>query len=190
MFQSSHQCIFTRFLFLSVFLPSSLFIHLPRAAEERKQACSGVDPPQRSKRDCVERGKPREGSRGGRCKASATVTYPLAECYLSSSEEVPFTEQWSPDFKDLLRSGYWLASVSNCTLYTLDLLSSFQKVKVISPGFSRQAFAKLLEQRAKCGGRSGHINFEKAASGFPALQDQNNETFSQCHACSSSCHKV
>lgn len=55
--------------------------------------------------------------------------------------------------KDLLRSGYWPASITNSTLYTLDLLSSFKELKIISPGFSRQAFAKLLEHRTKCGGR-------------------------------------
>lgn len=62
-------------------------------------------------------------------------------------------QQWTPDLKDLLRSGYWPASVNNSTLYTLDLLSSLQELKIISPGFSRQAFAKLLEHRTKCGGR-------------------------------------
>ncbi|KAI4803000.1 hypothetical protein KUCAC02_006563 [Chaenocephalus aceratus] len=45
---------------------------------------------------------------------------------------------------------YWILA----TLYTLDLLSSFEELKVISPGFSRQAFAKLLEHRTKCGGRT------------------------------------
>ncbi|KAI7813204.1 hypothetical protein IRJ41_014544, partial [Triplophysa rosa] len=37
--------------------------------------------------------------------------------------------QWTPDLKDLLRSGYWPASVNSSTLYTLDLLSSFQELK-------------------------------------------------------------
>ncbi|XP_076591428.1 uncharacterized protein LOC143323463 [Chaetodon auriga] len=57
--------------------------------------------------------------------------------------------QWTPDLKDLIRSGYWPASLNVCTLYTLDLLSSFKELKVISPGFARQAFAKLLEHRTK-----------------------------------------
>lgn len=70
--------------------------------------------------------------------------------------------QWTPDLKDLIGSGYWPASLNVCTLYTLDLLSSFKELKVISPGFARQAFAKLLEHRTKCGGRvslfdSNHI---------------------------------
>ncbi|KAI9536783.1 hypothetical protein NQZ68_031091, partial [Dissostichus eleginoides] len=67
-------------------------------------------------------------------------------------------DQWIPDLKVLLKSGYWPASVSISTLYTLDLLSSFEELKVISPGFSRQTFAKLLEHRTKCGGRSGPVN--------------------------------
>ncbi|XP_067269595.1 uncharacterized protein [Pseudorasbora parva] len=75
-------------------------------------------------------------------------------------------QQWYPDLKDLLRSGYWPASVNNSTLYTLDLLSSFQELKVIAPGFSRQAFAKLLEHRTKCGGRSGNINGDALQRSF------------------------
>ncbi|ROI15872.1 hypothetical protein DPX16_0564 [Anabarilius grahami] len=51
-------------------------------------------------------------------------------------------------------------------LYTLDLLNSFQELKVIAPGFSRQAFAKLLEHRTKCGGRSGHINGDALQRSF------------------------
>ncbi|KAK2821369.1 hypothetical protein Q7C36_020712 [Tachysurus vachellii] len=84
---------------------------------------------------------------------------PLYECQTCQ-------QQWTPDLKDLLRSGYWPASVSNSTLYTLDLLSSFQELKVIAPGFSRQAFAKLLEHRTKCGGRNGHINSDALQRSF------------------------
>ncbi|KAF3842480.1 hypothetical protein F7725_024431 [Dissostichus mawsoni] len=75
-------------------------------------------------------------------------------------------QQWTPDLKVLLKSGYWPASVSICTLYTLDLLSSFEELKVISPGFSRQAFAKLLEHRTKCGGRSGPVNGDALQRSF------------------------
>ncbi|KAI9525227.1 hypothetical protein NQZ68_009907 [Dissostichus eleginoides] len=75
-------------------------------------------------------------------------------------------QQWTPDFKVLLKSGYWPASVSISTLYTLDLLSSFEELKVISPGFSRQAFAKLLEHRTKCGGRSGPVNGDALQRSF------------------------
>ncbi|XP_076616610.1 uncharacterized protein LOC143339323 [Chaetodon auriga] len=74
--------------------------------------------------------------------------------------------QWTPDLKDHIRSGYWPASLNVCTLYTLDLLSSFKELRVISPGFARQAFAKLLEHRTKCGGRSGHINGDALQRSF------------------------
>ncbi len=75
--------------------------------------------------------------------------------------------QWTPDLKDLLRSGYWPASVTSSTLYTLDLLNSFQELKVISPGFSRQAFAKLLEHRTKIGGRVSVIVITTLKNFFP-----------------------
>ncbi|KAI4814548.1 hypothetical protein KUCAC02_003739 [Chaenocephalus aceratus] len=75
-------------------------------------------------------------------------------------------QQWTPDLKVLLKSGYWPASVSISTLYTLDLLSSFEELKVISPGFSRQAFAKLLEHLTKCGGRSGPVNGDALQRSF------------------------
>ncbi|XP_056092620.1 uncharacterized protein LOC130071774 [Rhinichthys klamathensis goyatoka] len=78
-------------------------------------------------------------------------------------------QQWTRDMKDLLRSGYWPASVQNSTLYTLDLLSSLQELMIISPGFSRQAFAKLLEHRTKCGGRSGPINGDALQRSFLEL---------------------
>ncbi|XP_026104653.1 uncharacterized protein LOC113097471 isoform X2 [Carassius auratus] len=87
---------------------------------------------------------------------------PLYECQTCQ-------QQWTPDFKDLLRSGYWPASITNSTLYTLDLLSSLQELKIISPGFSRQAFAKLLEHRTKCGGRSGPINGDALQRSFLEL---------------------
>ena len=61
--------------------------------------------------------------------------------------------QLTPELKDLIRSGYWPASLTVSTLYTLDHLSSFQELKVISPGSARQAFAKFLEHRTKRGGR-------------------------------------
>ncbi|KAK1904059.1 Salicylate synthase [Dissostichus eleginoides] len=132
-----------------------------KAAEERKRACSVGDTLQSPKRGCVGRGKTR-GRRGGRRQGSATVTSPPTEGFQSSSVE----QQWSPDLKVLLKSGYWPASVSISTLYTLDLLSSFEELKVISPGFSRQAFAKLLEHRTKCGGRSGPVNGDALQRSF------------------------
>ena len=54
-------------------------------------------------------------------------------------------QQWAPDVRDLVRSGYWPASANACTM-----LNSFQELKLISPGFSRQAFAKMLEHHTLC----------------------------------------
>ena len=44
------------------------------------------------------------------------------------------------------------------TLYTVDLLNSFQELKLISPGFSSQAFAKLLVHCTLCAGRVSMIS--------------------------------
>ncbi len=62
-------------------------------------------------------------------------------------------QQWAPEFMDLVNSGYWPASTSSSTLYSLNLFSSVRELKVIAPALSRQAFAKLLEHRTKCGER-------------------------------------
>lgn len=47
--------------------------------------------------------------------------------------------------------------LSTCLLFTLRPLSSFQELKVFSPWFSREAFAKLLERGTKCGGRVSEV---------------------------------
>ncbi|XP_030229674.1 uncharacterized protein LOC115556645 isoform X2 [Gadus morhua] len=143
-----------------------LIAEAERAVEERKRARSGGGPPCGSTSDGARRGKPRGrrgGRRGGRRKASATGRYDLHQpLYVCQTCQ----QQRTPDMKHFLQSGYWPASLNTSTLYTLDLLSSFQELKVISPGFSRQAFAKLLEHRTKCGGRSGHIKGDTLQRSF------------------------
>ena len=67
-------------------------------------------------------------------------------------------QQWAPDVRDLVRSGYWPASANASTIYTVDLLNTFQELKLISPGFSRQALAKMLEHRTLCAGRVSDIS--------------------------------
>ena len=57
-------------------------------------------------------------------------------------------QQWAPDVRDLVRSGYWPASANASTIYTVDLLNSFQE----------QAFAKRLEHRTLCAGRVSMIS--------------------------------
>ncbi|XP_056456437.1 uncharacterized protein LOC130390471 isoform X2 [Gadus chalcogrammus] len=75
-------------------------------------------------------------------------------------------QQWAPDVRDLVRSGYWPASANASTIYTVDLLNTFQELKLISPGFSRQALAKMLEHRTLCAGRSGQINGDALQRSF------------------------
>ncbi|XP_056462866.1 uncharacterized protein LOC130402641 [Gadus chalcogrammus] len=74
-------------------------------------------------------------------------------------------QQWAPDVRDLVRSGYWPASANASTIYTVDL-NTFQELKLISPGFSRQALAKMLEHRTLCAGRSGQINGDALQRSF------------------------
>ncbi|XP_048008507.1 uncharacterized protein LOC125243078 isoform X2 [Megalobrama amblycephala] len=66
-------------------------------------------------------------------------------------------QQWAPEFMDLVNSGYWPASTSSSTLNSLNLFSIVRELKIIAPALSRQAFAKLLEHRTKCGGQSGPV---------------------------------
>ncbi|KAJ8352052.1 hypothetical protein SKAU_G00235280 [Synaphobranchus kaupii] len=50
-----------------------------------------------------------------------------------------------------------------CIIYKLDVFSSFEDLKITSPGFSRQAFAKWLEQRTLRFGRTCQKAVEEAA---------------------------
>ncbi|XP_035006830.1 uncharacterized protein LOC118103835 [Hippoglossus stenolepis] len=63
----------------------------------------------------------------------------------------------SVDIADLVKSGYWPATVNFETLYAVDLFSTFEDLKVAAPGMSRQAFVSMLEHRTKVFGRSGKI---------------------------------
>ncbi|KAG5267022.1 hypothetical protein AALO_G00238940, partial [Alosa alosa] len=84
------------------------------------------------------------------CKGRYDLHEPLFACKNCN-------QQWSPEFKDILASGYWPASISSDTLYTFNIFSTFQELKVIAPTLFRQAFVKLLEHRTRCGGRSGPV---------------------------------
>ncbi|XP_052473356.1 uncharacterized protein LOC128029544 isoform X2 [Carassius gibelio] len=66
--------------------------------------------------------------------------------------------QWTPDRSDLIRSGYWPASVNSETLFSVDVFSTFEEMKTVAPGLSRQGFLRLLEQRTEQFGRSGKIH--------------------------------
>ncbi|XP_016343832.1 uncharacterized protein LOC107690107 [Sinocyclocheilus anshuiensis] len=55
--------------------------------------------------------------------------------------------QWTPDMSDLIRSGYWPASVNADTLFSVDVFSTFEEMKTIAPSLSRQGFLQMLERR-------------------------------------------
>ncbi|KAF6715261.1 hypothetical protein FQA47_005410 [Oryzias melastigma] len=64
---------------------------------------------------------------------------------------------WDVGIGDLVQSGYWPATVHFETLYTMDLFTSYEDLKVTAPGMSRHAFVGMLDQRTKVFGRSGKI---------------------------------
>ncbi|XP_029916449.1 uncharacterized protein LOC115365531 [Myripristis murdjan] len=64
---------------------------------------------------------------------------------------------WDVTISHLVESGYWPATVNFETLYTVDLFTTYEDLKITAPGMSRQAFVAMLEQRTKLFGRSGKI---------------------------------
>ncbi|KAF4097447.1 hypothetical protein G5714_021455 [Onychostoma macrolepis] len=66
--------------------------------------------------------------------------------------------QWTPDMSDLIRSGYWPASVNADTLFSVDVFSTFEEMKTIAPSLSRQGFLQMLERRTCHFGRAGKIH--------------------------------
>ncbi|KAK5902875.1 hypothetical protein CesoFtcFv8_008089 [Champsocephalus esox] len=87
--------------------------------------------------------------------------------------------EWTPDWGDLIRSGYWPASVNGDTLYSTDVFKSFEDLKTVAPGLSRQAFLQMLERRTKHYGRTGKIH-----------GDVFQRSFLEYMACQYECHKM
>ncbi|KTF92802.1 hypothetical protein cypCar_00046547 [Cyprinus carpio] len=67
------------------------------------------------------------------------------------------------------------------------ILAEAKELKIICPGFSRQAFAKLLEHRTKCGGRSGPINGDALQRSFLELSYASFEEDQLCCSASFTC---
>ncbi|KAK5884237.1 hypothetical protein CesoFtcFv8_018080 [Champsocephalus esox] len=81
--------------------------------------------------------------------------------------------EWTPDWGDLIRSGYWPASVNGDTLYSTDVFKSFEDLKTVAPGLSRQAFLQMLERRTQHYGRTGKIHgdvFQRSFLEYMACQ--------------------
>ncbi|XP_078024482.1 uncharacterized protein LOC144463592 [Epinephelus lanceolatus] len=66
--------------------------------------------------------------------------------------------QWTPDRGDLIKSGYWAATVHADTLFSMDVFSTFEEMKTVAPSLSRQAFLRMLESRTVHFGRDGKIH--------------------------------
>ncbi|XP_051272930.1 uncharacterized protein LOC127372973 [Dicentrarchus labrax] len=66
--------------------------------------------------------------------------------------------QWTPDRSDLIKSGYWPATVNAETLFSVDVFSTFEEMKTVAPSLSRQAFLRMLERRTSHFGRAGKIH--------------------------------
>lgn len=60
---------------------------------------------------------------------------------------------WEISISDLVESGYWPATAHFETLYTVDLFTTYEDLKVTAPGMSRQAFVSMLDQRTTFFGR-------------------------------------
>ena len=65
--------------------------------------------------------------------------------------------QWTPDRSDLIKSGYWPATVNAETLFSVDVFSTFEEMKTVAPSLSRQAFLRMLERRTSHFGRVGSV---------------------------------
>ncbi len=72
--------------------------------------------------------------------------------------------QWTPDMSDLIRSGYWPASVNADTLFSVDVFSTFEEMKTIAPSLSRQGFLQMLERRTCHFGRVRSLWIKDALS--------------------------
>ncbi|ROL52945.1 hypothetical protein DPX16_5496 [Anabarilius grahami] len=61
---------------------------------------------------------------------------------------------WAVGLSDLLKSGYWPASIHFETVYEAGLFRSFLDLKLFAPGLSRQAFLGMLDRGTEYNGRA------------------------------------
>ncbi|KAK7901625.1 hypothetical protein WMY93_018394 [Mugilogobius chulae] len=77
--------------------------------------------------------------------------------HLPAAECLTCHVKWMPKMQELVAYRFWPATTSCQTLYTFDVLRSFEQTKICSPAFSQQAFLRMLEHRAVQSGREGTI---------------------------------
>ncbi|XP_073672422.1 uncharacterized protein [Paramisgurnus dabryanus] len=81
--------------------------------------------------------------------------------------------KWVAGVADLIRSGYWPATLHFATIYATDVFISFEDMKMAAPGLSCQAFLRMLDKRTEHFGRSGKISpdsFQKSFFEWKAVQ--------------------
>lgn len=56
---------------------------------------------------------------------------------------------WDASISDRVETGFWPATVCFETLYTVDLLTTYEDLRMTVPGMSQQAFVSMLGQHTK-----------------------------------------
>ncbi|XP_026075825.1 uncharacterized protein LOC113054458 [Carassius auratus] len=93
----------------------------------------------------------------------------LEALYRQDPESLPFRQPVDPTllgipvnpihlFTGLIFYGYLFKCSKYIRKQTLDVFSTFEEMKTVAPGLSRQGFLRLLEQRTEQFGRSGKIH--------------------------------
>ncbi|XP_051236827.1 uncharacterized protein LOC127352456 isoform X2 [Dicentrarchus labrax] len=97
---------------------------------------------------------------------------------------------WTAGLDDLIKTGYWPATLHFVTIYETDLFYTFEDMKMESPGMSFQAYLRMLEKRTARFGRTGKISsdsFQKRFFEWAAVQYEVDSTCKEekfiCPAC-------
>eukprot|EP00063_Salmo_salar_P096381 XP_014071216.1 PREDICTED: uncharacterized protein LOC106613464 [Salmo salar] len=90
----------------------------------------------------------------------AVILIGINGCYKLSLPDLNCSgclRHWRVGLDKLVKSGYWPATMTYQTIFTVDLFKSFEDIKVLAPRCSRHAFVGMLDERTKHFGRSGKI---------------------------------
>ncbi|XP_073336123.1 uncharacterized protein [Pagrus major] len=80
--------------------------------------------------------------------------------------EIRCEASWSPGLDDIISNDYWPATSHFLTVYALDILFSFEEVKMAAPGISSQAFLRMLDRRTVRFGCTGNITADSFRTSF------------------------
>ncbi|XP_037396306.1 uncharacterized protein LOC119263847 isoform X1 [Pygocentrus nattereri] len=106
-------------------------------------------------------------------------------------------KSWTTGLDELVQCGYWPATINHQTIFHVDLFQSFQDLKQLAPGLSRQAFIGMLDERTKYFGRTGKIcgdTFQRSILEWCYAQHEVDKLLEvepfRCTACSPQMHAV